>query len=56
MSEGDCERFRILLEEGLNAISAHFGAISPLAETVSLGETVGSLDRLKESVRASGAL
>jgi len=53
MSEGDCERCRILLKEASSAISSHVAAASLLAEAVSLSEPAGSLDRLKEAVRAS---
>ena len=53
MSEGDCERCRILLKEASSAISAHVGTVSLLAEAVSLSEPVNLLDRLKEAVRAT---
>jgi hypothetical protein len=55
MSEGDCERCRILLREASSAISAHVGAVSLLAEAVSLCEALDSLNRLKEAVRATSA-
>ena len=53
MSEGRCEQCRILLKEASGAISAHAGAVSLLAEAVSLSESLSSLDRLEEAVRAT---
>jgi hypothetical protein len=53
MSEGDCERCRILLREASSAISAHVGAVSLLAEAVSLSESANSLYRLEMAVRAT---
>lgn len=41
VGEGGCERCRILLAEASNAISAHAGALSLLAEAVAAG---GSLE------------
>ena len=55
MSEGACERCRILLDEASRAISAHVTAVSLLAEAVSLREPTDSIDRLKETVRAMSA-
>jgi hypothetical protein len=53
MSEGNCERCRILLKEASSAISSHIAAVSLLAEAVSLSEAAGSLDRLKAAVCAT---
>jgi hypothetical protein len=55
MSEGACERCRILLDEASSAISAHVAAVSLLAEAVSLSETANSINRLREAVRATSA-
>jgi len=53
MTEGTCERCRILLKEASSAISSHVAAVSLLAEAVSLSEPAASLHRLKEAVRAT---
>ncbi len=55
MSEGACERCRMLLDEASSAISAHVAAVSLLAEAVSLSETAGSIDQLQQAVRATSA-
>jgi uncharacterized protein YycO len=53
MSEGDCKKCRILLSEASSAISAHVGAVSLLAEAVSLSESRNSLGRLEAAISAT---
>jgi hypothetical protein len=53
MSEGACERCRILLGEASRAISAHLAAVSRLSEAIRTGDSVILTDRLRETIRVN---